>query len=103
MQTHREALRRRFDEATDRYDRADEDRVNKQGGEDFNRRLMGGVFTRDWSDLIRPEQRRWERGDETSLLTREEEKSENGSEGGMSDRQGENGADVARSHLTSGE
>ena len=46
MQTHREALRRRFDEATDRYDRADEDRVNRQGGEDFNRRLMG-EFSRE--------------------------------------------------------
>ena len=44
-----------------------------------------------------------DRGDETSLLTREEEKNENGGEGGMSDRQGEHGAEVARSNLTSGE
>ena len=103
MQTHREALRRRFDEATDRYDRADEDRVNRQGGEEFNRRLMGGVFTRDFCNLILPEQRRWVREDETSSVTREEEKNENGGEGGTSDRQGEHEAEVARSNLTSGE
>jgi len=95
MQTHREDMRRRFDEATDRHDRNDEDRVYREGAEGFQRRFMGGVYTRDREDLVIPEQSLWQEIGENDVID---------GTGEMYAREGEEkGVEVVRNALTSAE